>query len=63
MLKGSDGGSINVMPAGLYVDSRGMVPAIHFSNKVPKLAILQDLDGYNSFIAMCTTQICLGSSY
>lgn len=50
------------MLAGLYVYHHGTVPAMYLSNCVPKLAILQGLNGYNSVIVMCTTQICLGLS-
>lgn len=63
VLKGSNRESINRTPAGLYVYSCGMVPAVHFSNNVPKLAILQDLGSYNSIIAMSITQNCLELSY
>lgn len=63
LLKATNRGSTNVTPAGLYVYCGGTVPAIHRSYKVPKSAVLQDLDGSNSLTATCTTQICPGLCY
>lgn len=51
------------MIAGLYVYSHGTLPAMYLNNCIPKLAVVQGLNGYNPLIVMCTTLICLELSY